>query len=203
MKAFEEHLDKTSEIGFVREVIGSISYVSGLPTVRPEEFVVFESGGIGQVFSLRDDVVEVLTFFKDPVKVGSRVARTDNLFQIPVGTSFLGNVLDPFGESFDHHKISERPKETRPVEPPPPGIVNRKTIRRYFETGVSIVDLMVPLGRGQRQLIIGDRKTGKSNFLHQTIISAVRQGDICIYTAIGKNKIRRKHECEAEHRGGE
>ncbi len=189
MKDFETHLSKTSEVGFVREVVGSIAYVSGLPTVRPDEFVIFESGGLGQVFSLKRDLVEVLTFFKNPIKVGSRVARTDNLFQIPVGDAFLGNVIDPFGESFDHHKAYARPKESRAVETLPPGIVSRKTIRRYFETGVSIVDLMIPLGRGQRQLVIGDRKTGKSNFLLQAAISAVKQGDICIYAAIGKNKI--------------
>ena len=186
---FEEHLSKTSEVGFVKEVVGSIAYVAGLPTIRPDELVVFETGETGQVFALKDSLIEVLTFSKNPVKVGTRAARTNDFLKIPVGNELLSNVIDPFGDSFDQHKMFKRPTERRPIDEPAPGIIKRKTIKRYFETGVSLVDLMVPLGRGQRQLVIGDRKTGKSNFVFQTIVSSAKQGYICIYAAIGKNKI--------------
>lgn len=189
MNDFQQHLSKTAEIGFVKEVVGSIAIVSGLPTVRPDEFVVFESGDMGQVFTLSPDVIEVLTFSREPVKVGTRVARTDNLLEIPVGEEFFSKVIDPFGQPFEAHNAFKIPSDKRSLNTAPPGIVSRKSINRYFETGVPIVDLMVPLGKGQRQLVIGDRKTGKSNFLLKTIVYAAKNGDLCIYAAIGKNKM--------------
>lgn len=189
MDDFNKLLRETGEIGIVREVAGIIVYASGLPEITPDELVVFENGNLGQVFSLKEDLVEILTFSNNPIKVGSKVARTTKVLEIPVGRQLLGNVIDPFGKAYDATKRMRKTSETRSVETAAPGVMKRKTIRRKFETGVSIVDLMVPLGRGQRQLVIGDRKTGKTNFLLQTIAYAAAQGDICIYAVIGKNKM--------------
>lgn len=189
MDDFNKLLNVTGEVGFVKEVAGTIAYVSGLPEVTPHELVIFEEGNLGQVFSLKEDLVEILTFSNKPVKVGSKVARTTKVLEIPVGHQLLGNVIDPFGKAYDITKRTKTGSETRSIETAPPGVMKRKTIRRKFETGVCLVDLMVPLGRGQRQLVIGDRKTGKTNFLLQTIVYAAREGDICIYTVIGKNKM--------------
>lgn len=189
MNDFEAKLKETGEVGFVTEVVGAIVMASGIPQAKPDELIIFESGETGQVFSLKQDLVEILTFSKNPIKVGSRLARTGRFLEVPVGNELLSNVIDPFGNSFESHKHFTKPKKTYPIQTDPPGITSRKSIKRYFETGVSIVDLMVPLGRGQRQLIIGDRKTGKSSFLLQTVAYAAKQGDICIYASIGKNKI--------------
>ncbi|HVZ11974.1 MAG TPA: hypothetical protein VG965_03000 [Patescibacteria group bacterium] len=189
MDDFQKSLKEIGEVGFVKEVTGAIAFVTGLPQVRPDELVIFENGEIGQVFTLKPDAVEVLTFSKTPILVGTKVARSGRQFEVPVGEELLSNVIDPFGNSFENHKLFKKPGQMRPIHSAPPGIKSRKSIKRYFETGVSIVDLMVPLGRGQRELVIGDRKTGKSNFLLQTMVFAAKQGDICIYAAIGKNKI--------------
>lgn len=189
MKDFSEYLNEAGEVGFVTEVIGSITHVSGLPGAKPDEIVVFESGEQGQVFSLHQDFAEILTFNSIPPKVGLRAARTGRVLEVPVGEALLSNIIDPFGNPFDAHKVFAKPSETRALGAPPPGITSRLTIKRNFETGVSIVDLMIPLGKGQRELIIGDRKTGKTDFLLQTIAYAAKTGDLCIYAAIGKNKM--------------
>lgn len=189
MDNFNQLLTKTGEVGFVSEVIGPIAYVEGIPGAHVQELVIFEDGSQGQVFSLGKSQVEVLTFTKQPVKVGSQVGRTGKFIEVPTGDEVLGQIIDPFGSSFDNNSLIKKPEKARPLNTPPPGISSRKTIRRYFETGVSIVDLMVPLGFGQRELVIGDRKTGKTDFLLQTIVYAAKQGTVAIYAAIGKNKI--------------
>jgi F-type H+-transporting ATPase subunit alpha len=130
-----------------------------------------------------------MTFSKKPIRVGEKVARTGKTVEIPVGKELLGQVIDSFGETLDNHKLLKKPKIFRSIDDLPPGIMSRRTIKKQLDTGVSIVDLMVPIGHGQRQLVIGDRKTGKTNFLLQTIVSAARSGCICIYAAIGKKKI--------------
>lgn len=193
---FEQLLAQTAEVGFVSEVIGPIAYVEGLPGVHFQELVVFEDGSYGQVFSLSKKRVEILSFVKKPLKVGIRVARTGRFVEIPTGNEVLGQIIDPFGGSFDNNTLFKKPEKSRALNTAPPGISKRKTIKRYFETGVSIVDLMVPLGYGQRELVIGDRKTGKTDFLLQTIVYAAKQGIVCIYAAVGKNKIdiKRAHD---------
>jgi len=192
MKDFDKYLQEVGEVGSIREVVGPIAYAVGLPKARPFELVVFENGEFGQVFSVKKDVVEVLTFAKTPLAVGLRATRTGKIIDVPVGKELISNVIDPFGGSFENHKMFNKPTERRSLEESLMGISARKTIKRSFETGVSIVDLMVPLGRGQRELVIGDRKTGKTSFLFQTIVYAAKQGEICIYAAIGKNKIEIK-----------
>lgn len=189
MKNFNDYLNETGEIGYVRKVINVIVYVDGLPSAHPGEVVVFEGGQIGEVTSLNEDFVEILTFSKKNVKTGEKVARTGRLNTIPVGPGLLGKLINPLGVSLSESSRNINTQEIRPIEVLPIGIMTRRIIKKQLDTGVGIVDLMVPIGQGQRQLVIGDRKTGKTNFLLQTIVSAARQGIICIYAAIGKKKL--------------
>ena len=189
MNNFNNLLEKTGEVGYVRMIVNEIVYADGLPSARPGELIIFENGERGKVLSLSPDSVEILAFSKKPIKVGGKVARTGSPIAIPVGTQLLGKIIDPFGSSFDNTSLIQKTRDYRSIEVTPLGIMSRRKIIRQLETGVGIVDIMLPIGHGQRQLVIGDRKTGKTNFLLQTIVSAARAGNICIYTAIGKKKI--------------
>lgn len=189
LKTFKEYLNESGEGGYVKKVVNVIAYVDGLPSVHPGELVVFEDGQIGQVSSLSQNMVEVLTFSKKTVKTGQKVTRTGRLITIPVGNELLGKVINPFGLSLDENSRTPKTTEIRPIEVLPKDIMSRKMINKQFDTGVGVVDLMVPIGQGQRELVIGDRKTGKTNFLLKTIVSGAYQGNICIYAAIGKKKI--------------
>lgn len=189
MKKFNDYLNETGEIGYVKKVVNVIVYADGLPTAHPGEVVVFEGGQIGQITALKQDLVEILTFSKKTVRTGEKIARTGRLNTIQVGPELLGKIITPLGNLINDTLGSIKAQETRPIETLPSGIMTRRLIKKQLDTGVGIVDLMVPIGHGQRELVIGDRKTGKTNFLLQTIVSAVRQNNICIYAAIGKKKI--------------
>ena len=189
MRDFSFYIKKTSEVGYVQESQNAIVYADGLPKVKPEEIVVFESGQFGMVLSFTSDVVEIIVFSGEFIKNGARVTRTNEFLNLPVGKQFLGQIIDPFGNSIITGKPPTGTVSYRGINNPPTGILTRKTISRQFETGVSIVDLIMPLGLGQRELIIGDRKTGKTNFLMQVILNQAKQNNICIYAAIGKKKL--------------
>ena len=189
MNNYKKELEKTGEIGYVTQVIDTLVYVNGIPGAKPDEIVVFEGGEMGQVLSLLRNEVEVLTFSKNPIKVGTSLTRTGKPLEIPAGVELLGNVIDPFGNSLEETKKFKKPKNHIEVNTDPEGIVERKTIKQYLETGTSIVDLMIPLGKGQRELVIGDRKTGKTNFLLHTIYTQAKLGTICIYACVGKKKM--------------
>jgi len=189
MKDFTAYLNQIQEIGYVEQISDAIIYVSGLPEVKPDEIVFFETGDFGQVFTIDFSLIEVLVFSKNSIKPGTRVARTNDVLQIPVGFELLGRVIDPLGNSIDSIKPLKKAEATRSIHSIPLGIAYRKTITAPFETGVSIVDMVMPLGHGQRELIIGDRKTGKTNFLMKTVLSQARKGNICVYASIGKKKI--------------
>lgn len=189
MKDFTAYLNETEEIGFVEQVADAIIYVSGLPKVKPEEIVFFETGEFGQVFSINPDYIEVLVFFKKHIKPGTRVTRTNEILKIPVGYELLGRVINPLGNSIDTTKPLKTPLEKREINTRPAGIIKRRAITKPFETGVLIVDLAIPLGHGQRELIVGDRKTGKTSFLTKTILNQAKRGNICVYAAIGKKKL--------------
>lgn len=190
MKTFQEYLEDSAEIGFVEEVTIDVAHVSGLPNVNPHEIVVFETGDIGYILSLRTDYCEVLMFSRRVVSTGTKVTRTKKTLEVPVGKHLLGHAIDPFGKPVDPSIILEVDNAAGvKVDIPPEGISARKRIDQPFETGVALVDLVLPLGKGQRQLIIGDRKSGKTNFLMQAMLSQARQGTVCIYAAIGKKQL--------------
>ncbi|MBI4089082.1 MAG: hypothetical protein HY424_00035 [Candidatus Levybacteria bacterium] len=189
MKDFNYYLNSISEIGFVEQASNPIVYVSGLPKVKPDEIVIFEGGSIGIVLSFTSKIVEILIFSKNPIIHGTKVVRTNEFLQIPVGVELLGKIIDPFGNPLTALDIYKKPSILRRINNLASGILSRKTIARQLETGVPIVDLVMPLGFGQRELIIGDRKTGKTNFLLQAILAQAKQKHICIYAAIGKKRL--------------
>ena len=184
---FEDYLKQTGEIGYVESVVGPIAYASGLPGARREEIVMFEDGELGQILSLAESLCEILTFSKIPIRLASRVVRTGNYLEIATGNTLLGQIIDPFGKSFTEAH-AQKPKEYRQVQIAPLGITARKTIKKHLVTGVTVVDLLIPIGHGQRELIMGDRKTGKTNFLLQAILSQAKSGNVCVYALIGKRK---------------
>jgi len=191
MRDFNYYVENVGEIGFVSEIQHSLAYVTGLPSAKPFEVVFFESGEIGQILSLEKKFVEVLLLSHSFVRVGTKVARSNETLTIGLGEGILGKVVNPLGNPF-LGSSSYKVKEYRPLEKKPLGITHRKNVDRPFETGVSLVDLLIPLGRGQRELIIGDRKTGKTQLLFQIALNQTRAGMICIYAAIAKRRIELK-----------
>src|SRR3989344_2662172 len=128
MKDFTAYLRETEEIGFVEQVSESIIHASGLPKVKPEEIVVFETGEFGQVFSITPEFVEILIFSKSSIKPGTRVARTNEILKVPVGYELLGRIIDPLGKPIDSIKPLTAPPETSPIIIPAAGIVKRRSV---------------------------------------------------------------------------
>lgn len=202
MKTYNEYLNEFKEIGFVWKVNGVIASVVGLPSVRLNELVIFEDETVGEVISFNTESVEIMLFTSSSLKARTRVTRTDRFLAIPVGESLLGCSIDPLGRPLDSEHYIPQSTAFVPLRNDAWGIDRRIRIDRPFETGVSIVDLAVPLGKGQRQLILGDRKSGKTSFILQTILLQARSGTICIYAGIGKKKadIKRIEEYFSEHK---
>ena len=174
------------EEGHVESVGDGIVFVDGLKSVMYGEIVIFESGVRGMVQELRPDDIGVILFGDDTdVTEGSSVLRTGKTAGIPVGEAFLGRVIDPLGNPID----GEGPIESdgyRAVETAAPGIVERQSVDTPMNTGILSIDSMFPIGRGQRELIIGDRQTGKTAIALDTILNQKDNGVICIYVAIGQ-----------------
>lgn len=189
---FEALLEKTQEIGYVSNVVHPITQITGLPTAKPEEFIVFESGQTAKIFSVQEHYHEALVFSKKPLTIGTRAAKTTKPLTINLSQDLLGKTIDPLGDIITGGPTKQTPTEQRTLDASPPGISERVKITAPLITGVSLTDLLIPLGRGQRELIIGDRKTGKTNFLLQTILSQSKTDTICIYAAIGKRLVEIK-----------
>src|SRR3989344_9265247 len=188
MESYSYYLDKIGEFGTVTEVKHHIAVVNGLPYAKPREVVVLESEVKGQIFSINRETSEILLFSKEGVRVGSKVARTGEVMEVAVGDELLGRIISPFGRPLVGVLGYTEPQERSKIEIEPSDISSRVRIQRPLLTGVSIVDLAVPLGCGQLELVIGDRKTGKSFFLLNTIKSQVRLGAVAIYCAIARKK---------------
>jgi F-type H+-transporting ATPase subunit alpha len=185
---FNQLLTTIGEYGIVYKVNHPIVFIEGLPKVKTHEVIVFESGQKAEVFTINRGKIEARIFSHEPVKVGTKVTRTDQLLSVPVGKDLLGHVINPLGEAFDETEQFTPPKEMRDLNTKPIGIAGRQKISTPMATGVALVDLLVPLGRGQRELVIGDRKTGKTSLLLTTIKKQVFEGVIAIYAAIAKKK---------------
>ncbi|GIW60427.1 MAG: ATP synthase subunit alpha [Patescibacteria group bacterium] len=185
---FAQYLEQIGEIGFVERVHHPVALVSGLPGANIWEVVYFECGCLGVVTSLNDELVEVLLFTNEMVSVGIKVCRTGRPLEVGVGDALLGNVIDPLGFSLDGKAVVSGLNEKRSIDTVPLGIESREKVREPLETGLSMVDFLIPLGKGQRELVIGDRNIGKTTFVMQTILSQAKKGTVCIYAAIGKKK---------------
>lgn len=185
---FDALLEKTGEYGVVIQVSHPIVFIEGLPKVRMNEVIMFESGEKGEVFSINRGKIEARIFASEPIRVGTKVTRTNDVLSIPVGTELFGHTLNPLGEPLDPTIKFTRPKELRPLDAKPIGISGRHKLGTPLATGITLIDLMIPLGRGQRELIIGDRKTGKTSILMTTIRKQIDEGVVAIYAAIAKKK---------------
>ena len=186
-----ENFDKTatkSEVGTVLEVGDGIARVFGLDNVQAGELVEFPGSITGMTLNLQEDNVGVVIFGSDrSIKEGDEVKRTERIAEIPVGEGLLGRVVDPLGNPIDGKGPIES-SETRLIETIAPGIVARKSVHQPMQTGLKAIDSMVPIGRGQRELIIGDRQTGKTAIAIDTIINQKGGDMICIYVGIGQKR---------------
>lgn len=186
---FTSYLNATGEVGYVRRVISSLTYVEGLPGVRPYERVMFENGSYGYVNAFSEDMVETISFSEVPLGAGLRVARTNEQLAIPVGEELLGMMIDPLGRPLRQDTGWQPPAKQRAVDTEPLPIRARARVTQPCITGITITDIMVPLGKGQRALVVGDQKSGKTSFLLRVVISQVREGSIGIYVTVGKSKL--------------
>ena len=186
-----ENFDKKatkSEVGTVLQVGDGIARVYGLDNVQAGELVEFPGSITGMALNLQEDNVGVVIFGEDrTIKEGDEVKRTERIAEIPVGEGLFGRVVNPLGEPIDG-KGPIVSKETRLIETIAPGIVARKSVHEPMQTGLKAIDSMVPIGRGQRELIIGDRQTGKTAIAIDTIINQKGGDLICIYVGIGQKR---------------
>jgi F-type H+-transporting ATPase subunit alpha len=184
---FDKKVTKT-EVGTVLLVGDGIARVHGLDNVRAGELVEFSDGTTGMALNLEEDNVGIVIFGSDSgIKDGDEVRRTERITEVPVGNALLGRVVSPLGEPIDG-KGPLGTDETRLVEVIAPGIVTRKSVHEPMQTGLKAIDSMVPIGRGQRELIIGDRQTGKTAIAIDTIINQKGGDVICIYVGIGQKR---------------
>ena len=184
---FEKQTTKT-EVGTVLEVGDGIARVYGLDNVVAGELLEFPNNLQGMALNLEEDNVGVVLLGDDRnIKEGDEVRRTERIAEVPVGEALLGRVVNPLGEPIDGKGPIET-SENRRVEVIAPGIVARKSVHEPLQTGLKAIDSMVPIGRGQRELIIGDRQTGKTAIAMDTIINQKGGDVICIYVGIGQKR---------------
>ncbi len=188
IKNYEDYLNTVGEIGYVDSIVQSIAYVTGLPGARPHEVVVCQGGQVGIVQALLPDYVEVLMLTTSDLKNETPVARTGETLKIAISQEILGRVVNSLGSPIDGLGPIGGEKELRSLDQTAPPLHTRARVNRPLETGVQLVDLLVPLGYGQRELVIGDRKTGKSIFLLQSIVTQAAKGVVCVYVSIGKRQ---------------
>ncbi len=176
------------EVGTVLEVGDGIARVSGLPSVRMSELVRFQSGVMGMAFNLEASNVGVIIMgdYTD-IKEGDEVQAAGRIASVPVGPALVGRVVDALGNPIDGKGPLEA-ADYFPIERIAPGVIERQNVYRPVQTGIRVIDSMTPIGRGQRELIIGDRQTGKTALAIDTIINQRDKNLICIYVAIGKRK---------------
>ena len=185
IKNYDE-ISKDQEVGTVISVGDGIATVYGIDHAMYGEVVTFENGLKGMVQDVRANSMGCILFGKDTgIKEGTKVARTGKQAGIPVGDKFIGRIVNALGEPIDG-KGEIKAEEYRPIENPAPGIIDRKSVTVPLETGILSIDSMFPIGRGQRELIIGDRQTGKTSIATDTIINQKGKDVICIYVAIGQ-----------------
>ena len=175
-----------SEVGTVVLVGDGIAKAYGLEACMANELLEFEGGEYGMAQNLEESTVSIaLLSNTSQIKEGDTVKRTGRVVSVPVGDQMLGRVLNALGEPIDG-KGPHGCTETRPIESEAPGIIKRKSVRVPLQTGIKAIDSMIPIGRGQRELIIGDRQTGKTTIALDTIINQRDTGVICVYVAIGQ-----------------
>ena len=185
---YYENTIREDETGMVLMVGDGIARVSGLEACMAGELLEFEDKTLGMAQNLEEDSVSAVLFGSgEGIGEGQTVKRTGKVVSVPVGEGLLGRVVNALGEPIDGLGPIEA-KEYRPVENPAPGICERKSVSEPLQTGIKAIDSMIPIGRGQRELIIGDRQTGKTSLAVDTILNQKGKDVICIYVAIGQKR---------------
>src|SRR3954464_11464194 len=184
---FEQQL-KVSDVGTVLEVGDGIARIFGLKGAMAGELLEFQNGTMGQVFNLEEDSIGAVIFGDYlSIKEGDTVKTTGRLLEVPVGPAVIGRVVDPLGRPLDGGgPITSN--ESRKMDIVAPGIAERQPVHEPLQTGIKAIDSMIPIGRGRRELIIGDRKTGKTAIAIDTIIAQKGKGVKCFYVAIGQKE---------------
>ncbi|MCA9353832.1 F0F1 ATP synthase subunit alpha [Candidatus Nomurabacteria bacterium] len=198
---FEPQISE-NEFGEVVSVRDGIAKISGLPDCMASEIIEFESGEKGIALNLEEDYIGAIILGEgNGIKEGNRAKRTGKILSLSVGDGVLGRVLNALGEEIDGKGSIQRTKEVL-IERIAPGVIERKPVDQPLSTGIKAIDSMIPVGRGQRELIIGDRQTGKTTIALDTIINQKGQDVICIYVSIGqKNSKVSKIVADLEERG--
>ncbi len=175
------------EIGYIKSIKGSIVYLDGLPTARLGDLVESESGERGYVSALLENLVEVMLVTRGIVKPGQMFKPVGQNLDVPAGDFLIGRAVNPLGIPIDGKKPLPGGKENLiPMEEPIPGVADRRFIRDQLETGITLIDTLIPLGKGQRELVIGDARSGKTGFIMDLIANQKNQKTICIYACVAK-----------------
>lgn len=185
IKNFDE-MSRDSEVGTVIAVGDGIARIYGIDRAMYGEIVTFETGLKGMVQDIRRDEIGCILFGSDTeIREGTKVSRTGKMAGVPVGDRYIGRVVNALGEAVDGRGEIQA-DDYRPIEREAPGIIDRKSVSEPLETGILSIDAMFPIGRGQRELIIGDRQTGKTSIAVDTILNQKGKDVICVYAAIGQ-----------------
>ncbi|KKW35096.1 MAG: ATP synthase subunit alpha [Candidatus Giovannonibacteria bacterium GW2011_GWA2_53_7] len=179
---------EVASVGTVASVGDGIARVAGLLDVQSSEIVLFPGDTLGVVLNLEEDSVGVIILGEYAhIKKGDTVKRTERILSVPVSDAIIGRVVDPLGRAIDGK--GALPEGTfQPIEKVAPGVMTRESVKEPLQTGIKAIDTMIPIGRGQRELIIGDRQTGKTAIAIDTILNQKNQGVVCIYVAIGQKE---------------
>ena len=197
-----ENKIEASETGVVILVGDGIAKASGLDNCMAGELVEFPDGSYGMAQNLEENTVSIVILGSDQgIKEGDTVKRTGKVVSVPVGQGLIGRVVNALGEPIDG-KGAITAESYRPIESPAPGIIERQHVSRPLQTGIKAIDSMIPIGRGQRELIIGDRQTGKTTIATDTILNQKGKAVICIYVAIGQKRSTVAQVVENLARGG-
>src|SRR3989338_8544393 len=191
---------KAEKIGHVLEVFDGIAKVSGLSLIKSSEMVTFPNGEIGVALNLEEDTIGVIILYDfSKIKEGDEVKATGKILEVPVSDDIIGRVVDALGIEIDGKGVIKTSK-TYPIEKVAPGVITRLSVDKPVATGIKVIDAIIPIGRGQRELIIGDRQTGKTAIAIDTILNQKGQNLICIYVAIGQkdSKLRKIEKRLAE-----
>ena len=190
------------EIGYVIQVGDGIAKVHGLDKCKSNELLRFENGSFGMALNLEESCVSVVMLGTDVgIREGGLVKRTGRVVSVPVGEALIGRVVDALGQPIDGKGPIDS-KELRPIERNAPGIIERKSVSVPLQTGIKAIDSMIPIGRGQRELIIGDRQTSKTVIATDTILNQKGKNVICIYVAIGQKRSTVAQLVDTLARGG-
>ena len=201
LEHYDDKLD-IDEVGVITYVGDGIARAHGLDNVLSNELLKFDNGsyGIAQNLETNDVGIIILGDFDD-IREGDQVKRTGRIMEVPVGDAMIGRVVNPLGQPVDG--LGEiKTDKTRPIESQAPGVMDRQSVDQPLQTGIKAIDALVPIGRGQRELIIGDRKTGKTSLAIDTILNQKGQDVICIYVSIGQKESTVRTQVETLKRFG-